>query len=152
MMARLFLAVSVAAAAVPAFDDSRPIAFMDGECALCTGGARLISRFDRRSEIRICPTQSKLGQAVLRHYGLDPTDPDSWLFLSDGKATTSMDAIIRVGERMGGPGRLAGGLRVLPRSARDWLYRRIARNRYAVLGRTDMCAVPDKALQQRLMQ
>ena len=40
---------------------------------------------------------------------------------------------------------------VLPRPVRDWLYRRIARNRYAIFGRTQMCASPDAALKQRLL-
>lgn len=31
-------------ACVPAFDDSGPITVMDGHCALCSAGARLIAR------------------------------------------------------------------------------------------------------------
>jgi predicted DCC family thiol-disulfide oxidoreductase YuxK len=41
-------------------------------------------------------------------------------------------------------------LRILPRPARAWLYRRIARNRYR-LGRSDMCSLPDPELRRRLM-
>jgi predicted DCC family thiol-disulfide oxidoreductase YuxK len=137
--------------AVPRFDDSGPVAFMDGECALCTRGARIICRFDHRGEFKICPTQSPLGSAVLTHYGLDPGDPDSWLYLEDGRAYTSMEAIIRVGKRLGGVGNLARPLGVLPRPAQDWLYRRLARNRYAILGRTEMCALPDPELRRRLL-
>lgn len=137
--------------AIPAFDDGGPVAFMDGECALCTRGARLICKVDRREEFRIAATQSDLGRAVLTHYGLDPADPDSWLYLEDGRAFTSIDAIIRVGRRVGGWGRLLAPLAILPRPVQDWLYRRLARNRYALLGRTDMCAVPDPALRRRLI-
>ena len=35
--------------------------------------------------------------------------------------------------------------------AKTWLYRRIARNRYAIFGRAQMCAIPDAALKQRLL-
>jgi predicted DCC family thiol-disulfide oxidoreductase YuxK len=41
-------------------------------------------------------------------------------------------------------------LRILPRGVREWLYRRIARNRYR-FGRYDMCATPDPGLRRRLM-
>lgn len=136
---------------VPGFDDNGPVAFMDGECALCTRGARIICRLDRRREFKISPTQSALGKAVLTHYGLDPGDPDSWLYLEDGKAYTSIDAIIRVGSRLGGVGHAARPLRLFPRPVQDWLYRRLARNRYALLGRTDMCALPDPELKRRLL-
>jgi predicted DCC family thiol-disulfide oxidoreductase YuxK len=137
--------------AVPPFDDSGPIAFMDADCLLCATGARLISRFDRAGAVRICPVQSRLGRAMLIHHGLDPDGPESWLYLEGGRATTSLDAIIRVGRRVGGPGHLLAAFRVLPRPAQDWLYRRIARNRYALFGHTDMCALPDPALRARIM-
>jgi predicted DCC family thiol-disulfide oxidoreductase YuxK len=135
---------------VPAFDDGGPIAFMDGNCLLCASGARAISRFDRRREFRICPLQTPLGSAVAAHYGLVPGDPETWLYLVDGRAYSSMDAMIRIGQRLGGAGRAMAALRLLPRPAQDWIYRRIARNRYR-LGRTDICALPDPALRARLM-
>lgn len=138
--------------AVPAFDDNGPLAVMDGECALCTMGARLIARFDRAGTIRICRSQSPLGAALLRHYGLDPGDPESWLFIADGQAHTSLDGMIRAGRHVGGAGLLLQPLRLLPRVAQDWLYRRVARNRYRLFGRTDMCAVPDPALRARLIE
>ncbi|MEM7188351.1 MAG: DUF393 domain-containing protein [Pseudomonadota bacterium] len=137
---------------VPDFDDRGPVAVMDGTCALCTIGARLISRFDRKGEFRICRTQTPLGSALLTHYGLSPDDPDSWLLLLDGRAYCSIDAFIRAGARVGGIGWALQPLRLLPRGVQDWLYRRIARNRYRVLGRADMCAVPDARLRARLME
>jgi predicted DCC family thiol-disulfide oxidoreductase YuxK len=137
--------------AVPLFEDGGAIVFMDGDCALCTRGARLIAKLDRAGEFRICPIQTPLGQAVMRHYGLDPEDPESWLYLADGKAYTSIDGMIRAGRRMGGWGRLLTVLTILPRPAQDWLYRRLARNRYRLFGRTDMCAVPDARLRKRLL-
>lgn len=138
--------------AVPAFDDQGPVAIVDGECVLCTRGARLLSRFDRKQEFRICPVQTPTGRAVLAHYGLDADDPESWLYLVDGAAYTSLDAIIRMGARLGGPGWLLQVFRPLPRSVQDWLYLRVARNRYRMFGRTDMCAVPDAGLRARLME
>jgi predicted DCC family thiol-disulfide oxidoreductase YuxK len=137
--------------AVPPFDDAGPVVFMDGDCALCTRGARIIARLDRAGEFRICPVQSPLGRSVLKHYGLEPGDPESWLYLADGNAYTSLDAIIRAGRRLGGWGRLPGVLRILPRPAQDWLYRRLVRNRYRLFGCADMCAVADAGLKRRLL-
>jgi predicted DCC family thiol-disulfide oxidoreductase YuxK len=137
--------------AVPDFDDSGPIAFMDGECILCAGGARTIARLDRRREFRICPTQSPLGEAVVRHYGLEPGDPETWLYLEEGRGFSGMEAMIRIGARLGGAGRVLGFFRLYPAPAREWLYRRIARNRH-VFGKTDMCRMADPELQARLIQ
>lgn len=137
---------------VPQFDDSGPITVMDGQCALCTAGARLIARFDRAGEFRICRKETGLGAALLRHYGLDADDPESWLYIVDGRAYTSLDGMIRAGARVGGAGWLLQPLRLMPRRLQDWAYRHIARNRYRVFGRMDICAIPDPALRARLME
>ena len=138
--------------AVPPFDDAGPITVMDGECVLCSFGARMIARYDRAHEFRICRSQTGLGRALLSHYGLAADDPESWLYLEGGKAYSSLDAIIRAGRRVGGVGLVLQPLRILPRFMQDWLYRRIARNRYRLFGRTEMCEIPDPALRARLLE
>ena len=138
-------------ATVPAFEDGGPVVFMDGGCALCTRGARAVAKLDRAGEFRICPIQSPLGRAMLKHYGLDPDDPESWLYLCDGKAYNSIDAMIRAGARLDGWGQALQPLAILPRRVQDWLYRRIARNRYRLFGRANMCEVADGDLKRRLL-
>jgi predicted DCC family thiol-disulfide oxidoreductase YuxK len=60
--------------------------------------------------------------------------------------------MIRIGRRLGGAGHIMRVLSILPRVLQDWVYRRIARNRYTVLGRTKMCALPDPELRSRLIE
>jgi predicted DCC family thiol-disulfide oxidoreductase YuxK len=38
---------------------------------------------------------------------------------------------------------------VLPRAIRDWLYDRVARNRYRWFGRKESCELPDPAQRRR---
>lgn len=136
---------------VPSFDDRFAVAVMDGECSLCTTGARLIDRFDKAQNIRICPVQSPLGRALLVHYEMDPTDPESWIFLENGIAWTSFDAWIKAGEAVGGIGKLMRVFWVVPRPLRDWIYKRIARNRIAVFGKANMCSLASPSLRARLI-
>ncbi|MGQ0799856.1 MAG: thiol-disulfide oxidoreductase DCC family protein [Pseudomarimonas sp.] len=137
---------------VPAFDDRHPVAFMDGSCALCCFGARLIARLDRAGVVRICPVQTSLGGALLRHYGLDQHDPDSWLLLDAGVARGGFDAMAHLGKRCGGWGHGLRLLMGLPRPLREALYQRIARSRYRLFGRADLCGLPDAGLRARLLQ
>lgn len=136
---------------VPDFDDSAPLAVMDAECALCSWGARMIHRLDRDGMVRICPVQTPRGAALMRHYGLCPEDPASWLFIEEGIVYRDLDAVIALGRRLRGWGRLAGILRILPGPVRDRLYRLVARNRYALFGRDDLCALPDPSFRRRLL-
>lgn len=137
---------------VPPFDDAEPVAVMDAHCAICSWGARMIHRLDRAGTTRICPIQSPLGRALLRHYGLDPQDPASWLFLDKGQAHKDFDAVLHAGRRYGGLGRLTLALRIIPKPLRDWLYLRLARNRYRLFGRGDLCALPNPGLQRRILR
>lgn len=128
-----------------------PVAVMDGTCAICTVGARWLHRFDTSGEIRICPIQTDLGRRILAHYDVSPDDPETWIFIDGGQAYFDFDATIRIGERSGGWGRVLSVFRVFPQPVRDWLYRRLARNRYRLFGRADICAVPDARFRDRLI-
>ena len=136
--------------AVPRFDDGGTVAIMDGECVLCAAGARAIARFDRerlfRSPDPIGPRR-RAGPTLWA----GPDSPETWLYLEEGRAWSGMEAIIRIGARLGGPGRLLGTMRLFPRFAREWLYRRIAHNRYW-LGRTEICSLPDAELKDSLLE
>lgn len=137
---------------VPEFSGGAHLVVMDAHCALCARGAAWIARNDTAMAFTIIPMQSSVGRALLIHYGLDPDDPASWLYVEDGLAFSSLDALIRVGRRLGGIWRALVILRAVPPRWRDGLYRLVARNRYRVFGTADMCGLPDPRVQQRLLR
>ncbi|MEM8553240.1 MAG: DCC1-like thiol-disulfide oxidoreductase family protein [Pseudomonadota bacterium] len=136
---------------MPRFDETKTILVMDGGCALCTSAGRLIARLDSQDQFRIAPVASTLGSALLRHFGFDPIDPDSWLVVSDGQGQTGLHAVITAYTRLHWVFYPLLALMILPKPARDWLYARVARSRYRLFGRADMCAVTDPRLQRRLI-
>ena len=95
--------------------------------------------------------QSELGRALLQHYGMSPDDPLSWLYVQHGQAYTSLDAIVRVGQKLGGIWRVLNVFRVLPRSWQDRLYGVVARNRYRFFGRKSFCDMPAPEIQDRII-
>ncbi len=128
------------------------LAVLDAECALCAAGARVFARLDRMGTLKICPAQSPLGRRLLADHGLDPDDPESWLFLEDGWAYTGLEGMARLGRRLGGAGRLMAAAMILPGPARRKTYRWIARRRLNIFGRADLCALPDGHVRRRLIQ
>jgi len=130
--------------------EDKVIAVMDANCGLCARGAAWIARNDRADRFRIVPVQSVFGARLLRAEGLDPSDPASWLVI-DAKGTHhGLDALIVAAGHLGGVNRALGLFRVLPAPLRRWLYGVVARNRYRVFGRADLCSLPDPAVQYRL--
>lgn len=138
-------------AAVPSFSAGAVFTVMDAHCSLCARGATWIARNDSQQEFTIIPLQSDVGQALSIHYGLDPSDPASWLYLEDGHAYTSLDAFIRVASRLGGWWRGLVVLRILPPSLQEFAYRWVATNRYRLFGKTDLCSLPEPEVQKRLL-
>ncbi len=129
--------------AVPDFDDSAPLIVFDGVCGLCSGFARFVIARDRARVFRFTHAQSALGTALFRHYGLDETDFETSLLIEDGWAFGRLEAFAGVLQHFRAHWRgLAMALMLLPRPLRDWLYARVARNRYALFGRYESCRVP----------
>ena len=89
--------------------------------------------------------------SVARRLGLKTDDWTSNLLILDGRVHTELDAFIEITRRFGGLWRLTAALYVLPRPVRDWLYNRIARNRYDWFGKRDVCFVPTPELRSRFL-
>jgi predicted DCC family thiol-disulfide oxidoreductase YuxK len=53
--------------------------------------------------------------------------------------------------RLGGVRRAASVVRILPARLGEWLYDRIALNRYALFGRTETCVMPDASWRDRVI-
>ncbi len=136
----------------PHVDASNRIVMFDGVCKLCHGWSRFLIRFDRQRQFRLCTVQSPAGQDLLRWAGL-PTDQfDTMVYIEDGRIYTKSDAFLKVIGRMDYPFRLAALGWLLPRALRDWLYDRVAQNRYRIFGRFDVCLLPTPDHEARFVQ
>lgn len=127
---------------VPAFPDSKPLVVFDGVCIFCSGFAKFILRHDRRNHLNLCTAQSKLGQALYLHYGLDLENYETNIVISGGRPHFKSDAFFEVMKLLGGGWPLLALLQIFPRRPRNWLYDRIARNRYKLFGKSESCMVP----------
>lgn len=136
---------------VPAFPDDRALVVFDGDCAMCSGSARMILRRDRRGRFRVAAARSALGRALYAHYGLDAEDPSSMMLLEDGEVRLRSDAVLRIAQGLGGAGRLAGLLRIFPQWLRDGLYGWVARNRLRFVHNAPVCALPSALDPDRIL-
>lgn len=122
---------------VPAFPDDRPILVFDGHCALCSGFVRFILRRDRAGRFRFLLAQSALGQALYRHYGLDPKVFETNILLEGGRAWLKSEGTLRIFVALGLPWSAAAISSVLPRRVRDALYTYVANRRLRWFGSRD---------------
>ncbi|MGX5800932.1 thiol-disulfide oxidoreductase DCC family protein [Bradyrhizobium sp. Arg314] len=133
------------------YDARQPLIVFDGVCVFCSGFVQLILKLDRKKRFRFATAQSPLGEALFHQHGLATDNYDTNLAIIDGAAFTRLDSFIAVMAALGWPWRAAKALLILPRPLRDWVYDRVAKNRYALFGRKDSCDIPSADLRQRLV-
>jgi len=114
----------------------------DGVCKLCNGWSQFILRFDTNEVYKLCSVQSPAGQGLLQTYGYPLDYFETMLVIHDGKVYEKSDAFFRVMKSLGLPWNLITLLKLCPRAIRDWLYDRIALNRYQLFGRYTECRLP----------
>ncbi len=135
----------------PAFDASHPLIVFDGACVLCSGFVRMVVRLDRQDRFRFATAQSPFGEALFRRHGLRTDSYETNLVIIGGVAFMRLESLVAVMSELGWPWRAARPLLLLPRPLRNWLYERVARNRYALFGRKDSCDIPLAELRRRLV-
>jgi predicted DCC family thiol-disulfide oxidoreductase YuxK len=114
----------------------------DGHCYLCSGWARFLERHPPARPFQLVPMQSPAGRSLLEQHGIDPDDPSTFLVLDGERVLIAGDAALHIIAALGGAWRLVDIARIVPRPARDALYRWMARNRYRWFGRRPTCYVP----------
>jgi predicted DCC family thiol-disulfide oxidoreductase YuxK len=138
--------------AVPRFADDRPVIVFDGQCVLCSAFAQFILRKDHRARFRLLAAQSELGDALYRHFGLDPLHYETYVLLQDGKAYFRSEASLRILDGLDLPwSLLAASARLVPLALRDAVYNVIARNRLRWFGTRAQCYLPEPSQADRFL-
>jgi len=135
----------------PGVTDGDRVVLFDGVCRLCSLWARFLIRFDRKRQFKLATVQSPEGKAILQWYGF-PTDSYETMFLVEGpNIYTKSSAFFRVMRDLPWPWPIVCIGWVVPSSIRDWLYDRVALNRYRLFGRYDSCVIPNKDHNSRFL-
>ncbi len=115
------------------------VVVFDGECVLCNKALMLLIKLDKHSGLRYTSLQ---GEYVKN---LDmPIDIDSIVFYEEGSLYYKSTAILKIVRSLGGVGILANIFYLIPRFVRDFVYDMIAKYRYNIFGKMDICYIASK--------
>lgn len=135
----------------PKVSEQDQIILFDAVCKLCNGWSRFIIRFDKKHKFRLCSVQSAEGQAILAWFDLPLDHFTTMLLVRGDKAFTKSDSFIEIMKQLPRPFSLIVILKLIPKRLRDWLYDRIALNRYRLLGKYEVCMLPSADHRQRFL-
>ncbi|KYL32390.1 thiol-disulfide oxidoreductase [Pseudoalteromonas agarivorans] len=117
---------------------NQKIILFDAQCKLCSAWCNFII-----SIFKLCSVQSSKGALLLTHFGFSTTQYASMVYLQNGKAYTQSHAFFEVVKQLGYPYKLATLFSVLPNTFNNWLYDKIALNRYTLFGKYQYCRIPN---------
>lgn len=128
------------------------VMLFDGVCKLCHCWVNFIMANDPQQQIKFCAVQSKAGQAILEYYHFPTEQFDTMIWIKQHRAYTQSSAFFQVMNQLGYPYKLLFVLKVFPRAGRDWLYAKVASNRYSLFGKYAVCQLPSSDLQSRFIE
>jgi len=136
-------------------DSERATLLFDGVCNFCNGAVRFIAANDPAGRFAFLPLQSPRARALLgrddRVFARAAGAPETVVLLDGGRRYERSDAALHVALYLRFPWPLAFAAVLIPRAWRDAAYDLIARNRYLIFGKQDVCPLPPPALRERFL-
>lgn len=123
----------------------------DGVCVFCSRWVHFVATRDTARMFRFTAIQSDYGRRLAKSFGIDPENPDTNAVVHGGKALFKSDAALTVLSCLP----RWGWVRVLtlvPAPVRDIVYNLVARNRYRIFGKYDVCYVGGAELHGRVLE
>lgn len=136
--------------------NSNTLVLYDGVCGLCNGLNQFLLKRDSNDQFRFASLQSEFSASLLKRYDINAVDLDTvYVVAGYGQPSQRLlarsDAILHVLGRLGGAWGLLRIGRALPKSLRDALYNGVARNRYRVFGKYDVCLMPEERYRKKFL-
>ncbi len=125
-----------------------PIILYDGVCGLCNRFVQFILRRDRNAVFRFASLQNAFAAPILARHRANPSDLDTVYVVVNHELPgeyllSRSDAALFVLKQLAGLWRPAASLlQLLPQFFRDAAYNVVARHRYRLFGRSEVCALP----------
>ena len=127
------------------------IILFDGLCNLCNGLVNFIIKRDKLGKFKLASLQSKIGIGLTKKFNIDTNFVDSVVLIKNEKVFLKSSAVLEILKDMPiGWWWFRIGI-ILPKVMRDWLYDIMAKHRYRIFGKKDLCPIPPKDVQDRFL-
>ena len=117
------------------------IVYYDGLCGLCDGSISLILKFDKNNTLKYSSLQGKSGQILLKQLNKELHEFDTVLFKVNDQVYTKSTAVFKIIDSIGGWIKIFKIFNLLPIKFNDWIYSKIAKNRFKYFGKLDSCDI-----------
>lgn len=123
----------------------------DAHCIICNSSVQFIAKNDKSSTLFFTHPETTTGKKYAHMLPDNLTPEMTVAFVSGSEVFVMSDAVIEIARHLKFPYNLLKGLRLIPKSWRDGLYRLIARNRFRFFKRRQSCLLPSPALREKVI-
>lgn len=126
---------------IPYISTNDKVILFDGVCKLCNAWCGFIIKYDKNHLFKLASMQSEKGQAILKYLNLSTEHFETMLYIENNTIYEKSSAFIKIVKHLPLPIKLLYLLKYIPNLIRDFIYDRIARNRYKVFGKYNECTL-----------
>ena len=127
------------------------IILFDGVCNFCNYWVDFTIDRDKNDIYRFAALQSEEGQLLLQQYNIKSTDFESFVLIRGENVFTKSTAVLLISKTLSGPTKIMYPFIFLPKFIRDFIYDLIAKNRYKIFGKRNVCRVPTAAEKDKFL-
>ena len=120
------------------------IILFDGVCNFCNFWVNFIIDRDNNDAFRFAALQSETGQQILKELKLNINDFDTFILVDGSNYYSKSTAALLISKNLKGLWKLLFLFIVIPGPIRNFLYDIVARNRYKIFGKRDVCRIPSE--------
>ena len=118
------------------------IILFDGYCNLCNRWVDFVIKRDPQKKFRFVAQQSPKGQQLLKERGIS-VSANSILLFRNQQIFNRSTAVLNILRQLQSPIKHIYYFIFIPRFIRDIIYLIIAKNRYRIFGKTEVCRLPN---------
>lgn len=122
--------------------DKQKIILFDGVCNFCNFWVNFILDRDKKDLFKFAALQSKLGNEILKKFNMDNSNLESVILIDGESVYSKSTAALKIAKELSGPVKILYPLLILPKFLRDFFYDLIAKNRYKIFGKKEVCRIP----------
>lgn len=127
------------------------VVIFDGTCNLCNGAVNFIIRRDPQARFLFAPSQGELAGKLVRRHRIQESFDETIVLIKGNECFYRSDAALEIASQLTGGWRYLQILRLIPPGLRDWFYALVARHRYHLFGKRDLCTSPAEDVARRFV-
>jgi predicted DCC family thiol-disulfide oxidoreductase YuxK len=133
-------------------NNEKKIILFDGVCNFCNFWVNFVIKKDKKDLFRFAILQSEKAKDLTSRLNIDISNFDSFVLIVGEKFYIKSTAALMVCKELNSILKILFPLIVLPKIIRDPFYDIIAKNRYKLFGKRNICRTPIEAEKEKFLQ